>query len=516
MNRESTVRRLSSGAAHGISHSSAGGPITRPVSLPPLSRFLTADECQALLKRAVQLGTGGGETGLQIESSWAGNLRWARNQITTSGDARDNRVVVDRSVRGAHGVVVVNQIDDTGLEAAIRRAERMMMFKPETGGAQFEEHFIKASDKMTSLDEVVGFKNAAALEASLASTVQTPEPYTRPHIFFDSTYNLDADKRANSLETFVGDAKSAGMLCAGYAEVSAHGRAVADTYGRAMYYPYTLALYSVTVRSPDDGASGWAGVDWNDWNRIDTAHLTAVALDKCLRSRNAVAVEPGRYTTILEPQAVGDLFFWFVEALDRQVAEAGSGPFAVPGPGHRSKMGQRVLDSRITVSADPMDPDLGFPPFDSRGNVYHAATWVENGILKELPYYRPYGIRVLGKNSGLPNSMACRMSGGTTSLDEMIATTKRGLVVTRFSNMASVDLNSLTVSGYTRDGLWLIENGKISKPVKNMRFVDSPLFAFNAVEQLGTPVRIFHPGAPMIVPPAKVRDFNFTSLSSAV
>jgi predicted Zn-dependent protease len=82
--------------------------------------------------------------------------------------------------------------------------------------------------------------------------------------------------------------------------------------------------------------------------------------------------------------------------------------------------------------------------------------------------------------------------------------------------MALIDLDSLTLSGFSRDGFWLIENGKISKPVKNMRFVDSPMFAFNALEQLGTPVRIFHPSAPMIMPTAKVRDFNFTSLSSAV
>lgn len=485
------------------------------VARPPASRFLTEAECKGLLKRAIQLSTGGGETGLQIESTWTGNLRWARNQITTSGDVRDNEVVVNRSVRGAHGfIVIANQIDDPGFEAAIRRSERMILLHDETGGTQFEEHFVPPPDEVSSLDDIVEFKSQSAAEASLASTIQTPEPYDKPHLFFDSTYSLDESKRAAALDTFLGDAKAQGMLSAGYVQVSAHGRAVADSYGRAMYYPYTLAQYSVTVRSQDDGASGWAGVDWNDWNRVDAAHLSAVALDKCQRSRNAVAVEPGRYTTILEPQAVGDLFHWFMQSMDRVTAENGSGPFSRSK--NRSKIGERILDPRITMSADPMDPDLGFVPFDSGGNVYHAVRWVENGILKELPYYRPYGIQTLGKNSGLPNSLACRMSGGTTSVDEMIATTKRGLLVTRFSNMALIDLNSLTLSGFSRDGFWLIENGKISKPVKNMRFVDSPMFAFNALEQLGTPVRIFHPSAPMIMPPAKVRDFNFTSLSSAV
>jgi predicted Zn-dependent protease len=108
------------------------------------------------------------------------------------------------------------------------------------------------------------------------------------------------------------------------------------------------------------------------------------------------------------------------------------------------------------------------------------------------------------------------VSGGTTTIDEMIATTKRGLLVTRFSDLQAVDDASLLYSGYTRDGLWLIENGTISKSAKNFRFTESPLFVFNQVEQLGEPVRVFRPRAPAIVPPVKVRDFSFTSLADAV
>jgi predicted Zn-dependent protease len=108
------------------------------------------------------------------------------------------------------------------------------------------------------------------------------------------------------------------------------------------------------------------------------------------------------------------------------------------------------------------------------------------------------------------------MSGGTTTIDEMIQTTKRGIMVTRLSNIRLVDPNSLLYTGYTRDGLWLVENGKISKPIKNFRFTESPMFVFNQVEQLGPPVRVFHPGAPVIVPPVKVRDFSFTALADAI
>jgi predicted Zn-dependent protease len=200
--------------------------------------------------------------------------------------------------------------------------------------------------------------------------------------------------------------------------------------------------------------------------------------------------------------------------IDRTLAENGTGPFAM-GSG-QSKIGQKVMDPRITIGADPMDPDLGFPPFSGSGHVYHPVTWVQDGVLKELSYFRPYGIRKLGLNRGLPNSGAFRMSGGTTTVDEMIATTERGLLVTRFSDLSVIDPNSLLVEGYTRDGLWLVEKGKIAKPVKNFRITESPMFVLNNVEQLGAPVRVFHPSAPAIVPPIKARDFSFTSLSEAV
>jgi predicted Zn-dependent protease len=227
-----------------------------------------------------------------------------------------------------------------------------------------------------------------------------------------------------------------------------------------------------------------------------------------------VAVEPGRYTAILEPQAVCDLCWHIVDYLDRKYAEAGHGPFAVPKG--NSRIGEAVTDERISISADPMDPDLGFPPFSLFGAVYHPVTWIDRGVLKELAYPREYGIKQLGKNSGLPNSRAFRMSGGTATIEDMIASTKRGLWVTRFSGVSVIDEASLLCTGYTRDGLWLIENGKVTKAVKNFRFTESPMFVLNNVEALGVPQRVFHPGSPVVVPPIKVRDFSFTSLSEAI
>lgn len=480
----------------------------------PESRFLSRPECEALAKRAASMAVGGGDTALLLQSNWHGNLRYARNQITTTGDVRNNDLYVIRDIQGAMGTVDCSHIDDVGLEAAIRRSERLLRSKDETGDRRFREHFAPVVIQSTPLETAGESKSLMNAVNAITVLVQTVEPYEKPNIFFDSTYRLDATERVQVIEPLIASARKADLRAAGYIEVSAHGRAVMDTWGRSLYYPYTQAQFSVTVRDPKGTGSGWAGVDFSDWTRINPVKLTEIAMDKCLRSRNPVAVEPGRYTAILEPQAVSDIFTPVVRFLDRSMAESGIGPFAAEDG--NSKIGQQILDPRITISADPMDPDLGFPPFDQGGNVYHAVNWIDKGVLKELSYLRQYGVQQLGKNSGLPNSLAFRLSGGTSTIDDMIATTRRGLLVTRFYGVGIIDKKSLLCTGYTRDGLWLIENGKISKPVKNFRITESPLFIFNNLDALGQPVRVFRPEAPTVVPPAKVRDFSFASLSEAI
>jgi predicted Zn-dependent protease len=193
-----------------------------------------------------------------------------------------------------------------------------------------------------------------------------------------------------------------------------------------------------------------------------------------------------------------------------------------------SKLGERVMDARITISADPMDPEMGFPPGAEESfynQVYHPVTWIERGILKALAYRRDEAIANLNQSLSILSSGAFRMSGGPTTIAEMIATTARGLLVTRFHGIRLVDERSQLYTGYTRDGVWLIEQGKISKPVKNLKFTESVLWACNNVEQLGPPQRVFQPGknlttgaipTPTIVPPMKVRDFSFTGLSDAI
>jgi predicted Zn-dependent protease len=229
-----------------------------------------------------------------------------------------------------------------------------------------------------------------------------------------------------------------------------------------------------------------------------------------------------------------------VQSLFRPPAEAGQGPWANrpdvsdeqtpslpeadPGASPRppvsafeagSKIGLRVLDQRITISADPADPEAPFVPFAYDTLPYRAVKWIENGVLKDLAYPRIYALSTLNRSDPLNNSGSFRMAGGPTPIEEMIAGTSRGILVTRLTNVHQILPDSLLCGGTTSDGLWLIEGGKVTRSLKNFRFRESPLFAFNNLQAIGTPERILL-DMPAICPPAKIRDFSLTSLADAI
>ena len=475
-----------------------------PVRLVDSERILSKDECSAIVRRVIDFAKGGGETRVRLMSWWNGELRWARNRVSLASDRRDIRMDVRRTVGLGRGSVSTNQIDDESLESAVRAAERAAVLSPST----------------------------VRLPPGLPPIPHAKRPTTA--IWSDATYAATPETRGEVALGLIEPAEAKGMLSAGYLEMRASSLVqvssdrLTDPYGPldTPYVTWTQMQCSMTVRDRQGSGSGWAGLSGYDWGKVDAPALAARALEKCEASRNPVALEPGRYTVILEPQAVADLMELVVPTMGREFAEMGRGPWALAQDDvlrlWRTKLGLKVLDERITISHDPADPQLGILPEPWMQPV----TWFDKGVLTDLSYDRKYALEKLNVNAALRGMAGYRMSGGTTSIEEMIATTQRGLLVTRFSNSRVLDGTSLLATGLTRDGLWLIERGKITKAVKNFRFTESPLFVLNAIEQLGVPVPVFRPVknpyegfeplTPAIVPPLKARDFSFTSTIDAI
>jgi len=478
-------------------------------------RLLSREECESILERAHRFARSGGETRIGIFTWWQGELRWGRNRVTLSSDRRNVMLGLERSVpdgRTSAGRITTNQFDDVSLEAAVRGAERISRL---------------AADPGWGLGDY------------------PPLPVYPPHkgapVWSDATYDLSVEARSEIVRSIIEMVEAEGMLSVGYLEVRAAASLAKGTelpelrttdYSMwdSEYQRWTNAQLSMTVRDPAGTGSGWAGLSSYDWGRIDPEAIARRAIEKCLASRNPVALEPGRYTVILEPQAVAELVSVMLDTMSNREPPENSAMSDSPwylGVDehlmlHRSKLGLKIVDERITISHDPADPLLGLP---LRSIEYPGpVTWIDRGVLTNLGHEFATDVKALeGRHTLRGPVMAFRMSGGDASIEEMIATTKRGLLVTRFSNIRTLDRKSLLATGLTRDGVWLIENGKITKAVKNFRFTESPLFALNNIEQLGEPVPVFRAmpipfvsAMPAIVPALKVRDFSFTSLIDAV
>jgi predicted Zn-dependent protease len=301
---------------------------------------------------------------------------------------------------------------------------------------------------------------------------------------------------------------------AGFIICNANASAIGNSAGLFAYHRGTSANYTLTARTTDGTGSGWVGSESNDWSAIDFQSVADRAIDKARRSRNPVGIEPGRYTVIFEPEATANLVSLMGGAFQARSADEGRSAFSKAGGGTR--LGEKIVDERVTLLTDPADPLILGSPFDGEGMPTGKQTWVQNGVLNQLAYNR-FWANKQGK-AATGGAQSLRMASGKDTIESMIASTTRGVLVTRLWYLRPLDARTLMYTGLTRDGTFLIENGKIARSIKNFRFNDSPLFMLNNLEGVGAAVRTAggEGGPGVAMPPIKVRDFNFSSSSDAV
>jgi predicted Zn-dependent protease len=440
---------------------------------------MTRDQARALIDRVLKLSKADGVR-VNLAAGDEKNVRFADNRITTSGSAADVSVRVFSSFGNRGASASGNDVTDAGLGEVVRQSESLARLAPE---------------------------NPEAMPLLGAQT------YKEVGGWFDSTANVTAEARARAAGTMLDAAKKAGDLQAAGILIATSGvQAVGNSAGLFAYHPSTSVDFTTTVRTKDGTGSGWAGVNHPDWTKIDFKTVSERAVTKARLSRNPTPIEPGRYTVILEPQAAGDLVSLMANAFDARSAEEGRSAFSKRGGGTR--LGEKIVDERVSFLSDPADPAVLGAPFTDEGQPLPRQLWVENGVLKNLVYSRYWAQRKGVEPTGSPQSLT--VTGGTQSLDEIIAETERAVLVTRFWYIRPVNPRTLLFTGLTRDGTFLVENGKITRALKNMRFNESPLFMLDKLEAIGRPVRLSGDAGGLVMPALRVRDFHFTSLSDAV
>jgi len=454
-----------------------------PRSLYAPAGILTRAEAQEIAQRALR-NSPAEETRVSINSAARADTRFALNQVTTSGENQDTQVTITAYAGNRSASVNTNRLDEASLTAAAKQAYEIAKLVPPN------------PERMPEL-------GAQTYPAPRERAITLPSP----------TERAAASKIVTEL------ARANDLIATGFIECRASATALANSKGLFAYDSSSTVTMTTTVRSPDGTGSGWACTDGNSFSDLDPQRVAATAVQKAKDSRNPVAIEPGRYTTILEPTAVGNLVQLIANAMQARSADEGRSFFSKQGGGN--KIGLKVVDERVTLLSDPADSPSTSGGYDGDGMPLEKVTWIENGVVKNLNYDRFWAQKQGVQPTRSGGRSALRMLGGTTSVADMVKNTERGILVTRFWYIRGVDPRTILYTGLTRDGTFLIENGKVTRPIKNFRFNESPIFFLNNLEAMGPTIRInasenLGAGGAVYMPPIKVRDFTFSSLSDAV
>jgi predicted Zn-dependent protease len=440
----------------------------------------TEDQAKAILDKVIKLSKAD-QCSATLSGSNGGNIRYALNSVSTSGNVSDADLAVEVAFGKRVGTATINTFDDASLEAVVRRAEELARLAPEN------PEFVPAIDK---------------------------QAYKPSGTFVEKTAAITPEYRAQVAAACIEPCRKDKLVAAGFFSDSQSFSAVANSKGNFGYQKSTGMDFTCTVRTDDGHGSGWVARNLADVSKFDAKSDIRTAIEKARGSVGAKALEPGKYTVIMEPAATAGLISFMMFGFDARSADEGRSFLSKKGGGN--KLGEKLFDERVSIHADPWDAEAAVLPWDNDGLARERTPIITKGRVDYLHYSR-YWAQKQGKRAvGQPGNLI--MAGGDKSTMDLVKGTKKGVLVTRTWYIRMVDPQTVLLTGLTRDGTFYIENGEIKYPIKNFRFNESPAIMLNNLEELGKPVRVGDDESPfvMMIPPMKIRDFTFTSLSDAV
>ncbi len=441
---------------------------------------MTESEARTILDKVIALSTAD-ECTAQLGGSIEGNIRFALNDVSTSGVVSDTNLSVQVAYGKRVGTASINEFSDGALARVVRRAEDLAKLAPEN------PEFVPAVEKQT---------------------------YRPSDTFNAATAAITPDQRARIARASIEPCRAQNLIAAGFLNDAQSFTAFANSKGNFGYQRAAGMNYTCTVRTEDGRGSGWVGRSLQDVSDFDASSDVQIAMRKASASADAQALEPGKYTVILEPAAAAGLISFMFNFFDARAADEGRSFLSRAGGGN--KIGEQVYDPRVNFVADPWHAEAPVMPWDGSGLPRERMAFVEDGKVANLNYSRYWAQRQGKAAIGQPGNLI--MSGGTKSTSDLVRETERGILVTRTWYIRMVDPQTVLLTGLTRDGTFYIENGKLKYPLKNFRFNESPVIMLNNIDELGRPVRVGgdETNLRMMIPPMRLRDFTFTSLSDAV
>jgi predicted Zn-dependent protease len=467
---------------------------------------------QDTVERALAAARPGGETVVIADESSTANLRWAGNTLTTNGVAASRSLTVisvDRRAGGGAGVGMVARSGVTPgqVEDLVREAE-------------------KAAAEASSAEDAAELITGEAGYRSESSAWSAAPGATDFGVFRSFSTQLGQTLRV---------AEAAGRKLYGFAEHDVTSTFVGTSTGVRARHDQPAGRLELNAKSADLARSAWAGVATRDFADVDVSTVDAGLAERLSWQSRRVDLPAGRYETLLPPTAVSDMLIYLYWSAGARDAGEGRTVFSRPGieaEGQRTRVGERLSPVPLNLFSDPSYPGLECAPFvtahasgrDSsvfdNGLPSPRASWLSAGVLSAL-----HSSRYSAGLSGLPvtpavDNLILSAPGGSASLESMIAATKRGLLLTCLWYIRLVDPQTLLLTGLTRDGVYLVEEGEVVGAVNNFRFNESPVGMLSRVLEVGATEKTlprewgdyFNRAA---MPPLRIDAFNMSSVSQA-
>jgi predicted Zn-dependent protease len=421
----------------------------------------------------------GADAIVHLDDGRSTSLRFASNEITTAVDRDAGNVSLEVAIGKRHAKATTTRTDAESLAALADRAISMAKLAPEN-------------------PEWMGVLGA-----------QTIKPVPGAHD--PAAARLDADARAKAARGAIEHCEKRGAIGAGFFENHDRKNRIVTSAGLSVEHAFTEVSFTMTARTPDGTGSGWAGGSETRAADLDAASIAARAVDKGLRSAKPQALPAGKYTVILEPDAVGDLLSFLIGAMGAREADEGRSFFTKNG------VGAKLFPKEIALRSDPSDPLTPGSPFDGEGIPLAPMTWIDEGTVRALHYSRFWANKQGKKPTGSYGTY--QLTGGKAdSIEALVSKVDKGLLVTRFWYTRWLDPRSLLVTGLTRDGVLMIEKGKITHPVNNFRFNESPrAMLAKCVDMTKQTYRVASGWYDVLrVPAILTSEFEMSSVSAAV
>ena len=430
--------------------------------------------------------------GCAVDVQWTEDafIRFANNGITTSGYRVTQQIAITSTTADHRtGNAMVTEITAEALKNGVKQAEDLATIsRPDP-----EDMPALPSQKYPKLN------NFDAYTASARGDVMVPQ-----------------------VKAVLAGALKNKLVAAGYIQRSVNAFGVGNKAGLFGYHTVTDSSLSHTMRNPEGTSSGWATQSSVSLKDLNGAEQAEVSIGKCIRGVNRKKLDPGKYTVILEPAAVADLIGWLGFAFGARDAEQGQSFLSKPdesnGQGDKvgkTFVGEKLFPEIITLRSDPFHPKLASTPWGPSLLPNEKMSWIEKGVVRNLYYDRFWAQKAGQKPTPSPSNLV--LDGQNNTLGDLIASVERGLLVTRLWYIRVVQPKTFQLTGLTRDGVFLVENGKVTDAVTNFRWNESPAEVLQRTTKLTQPVRVTNDETGSNMAPALItNDFNFTSVSEAV